>query len=144
MPDHRILKDKVFLYHYVGEIDYVAAYEKYTVFGCSLQHHNGVGRTQYATTPECNARLYIFDNNTAVADSDGRKRKFIEPDKYEALTGAEKMSYWTIAPNGKDCFGETDNGNLPPSGVPNYYSVIGYTRFDMGSKRIHHVEVFGK
>ena len=50
----------------------------------------------------------------------------------------------TIAPNGKDCFGETDNGNLPPSGVPNYYSVIGYTRFDMGSKRMHHVEVFGK
>lgn len=144
MPDRRILKDKVFLYHYVGEVDYVASYEKYTVSGCSLQHHNGVGRTQYATTPECNARLYIFDQNTTVVDSDGRKRKFIEPDKYEALTGAEKASYWTIAPNGKDYFGETDNGNLPPSGVPNYYSVIGYTRFDMGSKRMHHVEVFGK
>lgn len=144
MPDRRILKDKVFLYHYVGEVDYVAEYEKYTVSGCSLQHHNGVGRTQYATTPECNARLYIFDQNTTVVDSEGRKRKFIEQDKYEALTGAEKASYWTIAPNGKDYFGETDNGNLPPSGVPNYYSVIGYTRFDMGSKRMHHVEVFGK
>ena len=144
MPDRRILKDKVFLYHYVGEVDYVAAYEKYTVSGCSLQHHNGVGRTQYATTPECNARLYIFDQNTTVVDAEGRKRKVIELDKNEALTGAEKASYWTIAPNGKDYFGETDNGNLPPSGVPNYYSVIGYTRFDMGSKRMHHVEVFGK
>ena len=85
MPDRRILKDKVFLYHYVCEVDYVAEYEKYTVSGCSLQHHNGVGRTQYATTPECNARLYIFDQNTTVVDSEGRKRKFIEPDKYEAL-----------------------------------------------------------
>lgn len=144
MPDRRILKDKVYLYHYVGEVDYVAAYEKYTVSQCSLQHHNGVGRTQYATTPECNARLYIFDQNTTVVDSDGRKCKFIEPDKYESLTGAEKASYWTIAPGGKDYFGETDNGNLPPSGVPNYYSVAGYTRFDTGSKRMHHVEVFGK
>ena len=102
------------------------------------------GSEERSTQQHRNAMRGSTFSTRTVVDSEGRKRKFIEPDKYEALAGAEKASYWTIAPNGKDYFGETDNGNLPPSGVPNYYSVIGYTRFDMGSKRMHHVEVFGK
>ena len=144
MPNPKILKDTVYLYHYLGEKNYEAEYAKFVVKNCALQHHFGVGRRDAETTPESNARLYIFDGDSTVLDSNGKAVTFIEPDKYKALGDTEKAKHWTVSDDEKDYFGETDGEGAPTGGIPNYYKVVGYTRFDTGSKRIHHTELFGK
>lgn len=145
MSNANVFKDTAYIYHFVGEANYKATYEKYTVSNCSLQHSTGVGRSVINTMPQNTAKLYIFDKSTTVMNSTGDKLLFIEPNKYEALSPEQKVLHWTIGDNEKDYFGETDNNSADPTtGIPNYYKITGYTRHDTGSKRMHHVEVSGK
>ena len=145
MNNPHILKDTVYLYHYTGEGEtYEAEYAKFVVKHCSLQHHFGVGRRDAETAPESRARLYIFDRDSTVLDSNGNVVAFAEPDKYRSMSVAEKAKHWTVSDGAKDYFGETDENGAPTDGTPNYYKVIGFTRFDTGSKRIHHTELFGR
>lgn len=144
MPNRRILKDTAYIYHYTGEANYEATYALFTVKHCSLQHRYGVSRGDTNVKPENSARLYIFDGDSTVTDSSGNVLKFIEPDKYAALSPTEKAGKWTVATDEKDYFGDTLCDGVPTAGVPNYYKITGYTRYDTGSKRIHHTELNGK
>lgn len=146
MPNPAILKDTVYLHHFVGEINYEAAYVTYIVKKCSLQ--KGFSNSSKSTTnapPEYKSKLYIFDVDSIVTDSAGNAVSFIEPDKYERLEETDKAKYWTVTENQRDYFStELRSGGVPTDGTPNYYKIIGYTRYDTGSKRIHHTELFGR
>ena len=83
--------------------------------------------------PEDQVRLFIFDDASIVTAENGVRKSFVTPSVWKDLSADQRVTAWTMQ-DGKD---KLDAGG-------DTYRLTSVERFDAGSRRMWHWEVYCK
>lgn len=135
MASRRVCPHTVTIFNYLGEdgdgnAEYSASVLKYV----HAHIKEGIGAKSVA---DDETRVHIFDS-TFECD-----KSYLPESEWLALSSEDKKKHWTLNAKGRDyfCFGDfgSSESNLPDFNL--LFRIVGFSRLEMGSKRLHHWKV---
>lgn len=144
MATRRMLNHTVVLYNYIGEVDDVASFQATVISPCFCPTQNGAVKSSQGETSDDSATLYIFDHITKATSKDGTERTYVSYEVWKTLSVEDKAKHWTLSVTGKDYFQKENLNADVRDELTDKFKILVVKRFDSGSRRMWHWEVFGK
>lgn len=141
MASRRMLNHSVVLYNYVGEINDEASYQATIIDYCFCPSISG---SSQGVNSNDSATLYVFDAKSIAKSPAGEVRSYLPYDVWLSLSTAEKAKYWTLSDRFTDYFHKGSEVIDVRQPVSSKFRIARFQRFDSGTKRMWHWEVFGE
>lgn len=138
MPSHRMMPHTITLFNYVGEVNGEATFNKTIIRGVMIDENFGARQSMQGLSADDTAALYIFDVNASAESEEGFEREYLSHAEWQE--NEAKSMYWTLCEKDYFVMGETDVS--VPYDIKSF-KINHYQRYDMGTRKMRHFEVYG-
>lgn len=139
MPSKSMVPHTVTIFNSIGEIDGKEKYVKTILRNVQCDENFGVNQSLRGHNSDDTAALYIFDSNVKAQSVEGFEKSYITPAQW--VKEFFKEPYWTLSENDYFILGESTAEDPRDIGA---FKIDGIHRYNMGTHRMRHFEVYGR